>query len=212
MFIRMCGRLNNPKDLSRIAARYRVKEKINFPHNPNLAPTEETPIIGKDLEGHRKLRLARFGLIPGWAKETKVSYSMINARAETIREKPAYKSAFEKRRCIIPVEGFYEWRKESEIKQPYYFSGEDGALLSLAGIWELNDKLGEEIYSFTIITTNANETMKPYHDRMPVIIKREEEDEWLNSSDVTDILKPYDNGLKIQKMNPAMNSPKFKNF
>jgi putative SOS response-associated peptidase YedK len=191
-----------------MAERYGVAQRLNFAHNANLAPTQETPIIGKDAEGQRKLRLARFGLVPGWAKDAKPSYAMINAKAETIAEKPAYKGAFEKRRCIVPVQGFYEWRKEEGRKQPYCFSDPAGKLLSLAGIWEFNNQTGEEIYSFAIITTAANDSMAAYHHRMPAIVADDELESWLDGGQVDAVLQPTDIEFAIERMDPAMNNPR----
>jgi putative SOS response-associated peptidase YedK len=140
----------------------------------------------------------KWGLVPSWAKDTKVGDGMINARAETVSIKPSFKDAFRKRRCIIPASGFYEWKKVRDGKQPYYFYLNDKDVFGFAGLHEeWIDKLsGEVLETCTIITTTANEVLRPVHDRMPVILHSEDYDEWLNEkvnsiNSLQDLLKPY---------------------
>jgi putative SOS response-associated peptidase YedK len=139
--------------------------------NSNLAPTSQImTVIVKD--GRLVLTRTHWGLIPPWAKDRKIGAKMFNARVETVHEKPLFKDAFKHRRCLIPVDGFYEWRKDSDgTKSPFFFSSSKGGLPYLAGLWEQwrDPATGEVVLSSTIVTTNADEVMAPIHDRMPLI-------------------------------------------
>ena len=146
--------------------------------NYNVTPGQEIPIITKQGE-QNILKSCKWGLIPFWAKDEKIGYKLINTRSETIAEKPSFKYAFQKRRCLIPANGFYEWRKSD--KQPFYISVKDRELFSFAGIWEIwKSPVGKQIYSCSIITTSVNEILKDIHHRMPVILTKEQENIWLN--------------------------------
>jgi putative SOS response-associated peptidase YedK len=132
-------------------------------------------------EGRRELVNLRWGLIPSWARDEKIAYKLINARSETIAEKPAFRDAFRSRRCLVPVDGFYEWQKTAGGKEPYYIRFRDEHPFLIAGLWERwLSPVGEHIETCTLITTGANELLRPIHDRMPVIIPKEEIDAWLN--------------------------------
>ncbi len=143
--------------------------------------------------------VSKWGLVPSWSKEAPTSKGLINARAETITEKPSFREAFKSRRCIIPASGFYEWQKKGTgAKQPFYFYLKEKDVFGFAGLWEewLNKLTGELLETCTIITTEANEVLKPVHDRMPVILKPENYDEWLDAklkdtSRLQELLKPY---------------------
>ncbi len=144
-------------------------------------------------EDRRIARMHRWGLMPAWAKGDFLTYKLINARAETLTEKPSYRKAFESRRCLVPADGFYEWIKEGLLKIPIRFVLKSRETFAFAGLWEKwRNPDGEELYSFTIITTNANDMVKPVHGRMPVILRREDESAWIDPALTdTDELKKF---------------------
>lgn len=150
----------------------------------NIAPTQSVAtIVRTSAEEKRELRLLRWGLIPGWAKDPAIGARLINARAETVHEKPSFRTALRRRRCLIVADGFYEWQRQENKKQPYYFRLQDKQLFGFAGLWEhWRSPAGEEIDSCTIITTEANELMHPIHNRMPVILDPQDYDLWLDPS------------------------------
>ncbi|WP_457597381.1 SOS response-associated peptidase [Hydrogenimonas sp.] len=158
----------------------------------NVPPSSDLP-VWYQREGRGILMPMHWGFVPHWAKEKSTKYSMINARAEDIDKKPAYRAAFRRRRCLIPVNGFYEWQKVpgKRTKQPWYFTAKEAPYLLLAGVWDEWHGEGETLRSCAIVTTEANETMKPIHDRMPVILKPGDIGVWLDKSvDETEALKP----------------------
>jgi putative SOS response-associated peptidase YedK len=145
----------------------------------NIAPTQSVIVVGDD--GKRYLKPMRWGLIPSWAKDPSIGNRMINARAETLAEKPAFRAALKKRRCIIPADGFFEWQKLGKVKQPVHIVLKSREPFGFAGLWEnWKSPEGEEILSCTIITTEANELLEAVHDRMPVILTRNTEAAWLD--------------------------------
>jgi putative SOS response-associated peptidase YedK len=171
----MCGRLTLDIPIETIIEMYGIIRKIDRDLNPryNVTPSQDIPIVKQDADGVRELAFARWGLIPPWAKEDiSIGYKLINARAETVSEKPSFRSAFKRRRCVIPVGGFYEWQATyGPRKKPWLFRIADGSPMSLAGLWEHRDGSdGQVIESCSILTTTANELMVPIHDRMPVIL------------------------------------------
>ena len=189
----MCGRFalyssfQAIKDYADILAQLEELEA-----NYNVAPGQNIPVIIKKDDGNH-LEFCKWGLIPFWAKDPKIGYKMINTRAETINEKPSYKYAFQKRRCLIPVNGFYEWRKKD--KQPFYIHLKKRELFTFAGIWEnWRSPEGEFVQSCSIITTPANDTLENIHNRMPVILPQNSESTWLANEDpgkLIELLKPY---------------------
>ena len=181
----MCGRFVSATPPDQVAAYFGTEapEALLEP-SYNVAPTRDVYAVLAD-GSTRRLDAFHWGLVPRWAKELKVGARMINARAETLASKGAYKPAFQKRRCLIPADGFYEWAKRPGVKakQPYFVHRPDGAPYAFAGLWELwrgPDGEGEPLRSCTIITTAANETMATVHDRMPVILPPEAWDTWLD--------------------------------
>jgi len=183
-------------------------EEINA--NYNIAPGQEIPIIRRQ-NNQNILRYYKWGLIPFWAKDEKISYKLINSRSETIAEKPSFRYAFQKRRCLIPANGFYEWRKSD--KQPFYVRLKDRELFTFAGIWEMwKSPTGKQIYSCSIITTSSNNIMDKIHNRMPVILSKEQEENWLRSNsknDLQEMLKPYtDNNMELIPISNEVNSVK----
>lgn len=146
----------------------------------NIAPSQDVPIIRETPDGHYELVMVRWGLIPRWSKEPKTEYSTINARAETVAAKPAFRDAFRRRRCLIPADGFYEWKKEGTAKQPFHIRMKSGADFAFAGLWECWEGEGRAIESCSIIVTEANDVLRPIHDRMPVILAPADYTFWLN--------------------------------
>jgi putative SOS response-associated peptidase YedK len=192
----MCGRYNlraTPKELQEFFNLFREPEP--FPPRYNIAPTQ-TVIAIRDMHGRREAGLFRWGLVPVWAKDLKISSSLINARADTVDTKPAFRSAYKRRRCLIPASGFYEWQPgPAKVKQPFHIHRRDDAPLAFAGLWELWDKGEIPIESCSIITTDGNDLMQPIHNRMPVILPRDVWDVWLDPevepSSLGQLLKPY---------------------
>ena len=207
----MCGRFTLTKEMREIAARFGV----NYPRgysgtgtidpapaelpalSPrwNIAPTQMVIVVNDT--GERQLVPMRWGLIPSWAKDESIGNRMINARAETIAVKPAFRAALKKRRCIIPADGFYEWQKQGRFKQPVRIVLKSRESFGFAGLWEhWTSPDGGEVFSCTIITTTANELLKRVHERMPVILLREDEAEWLDRKiqepeKLLPLLKPF---------------------
>lgn len=180
----MCGRFALYTDPIALAKKFQTENLLDLQPSYNVAPSQTIPIIRIE-QGHRLFAMARWGLIPSWAKEINTGYSTINARAETVAEKPAFQSAFQHRRCLIPVDGFFEWQEisNSKIKQPWYISLISQKPMALAGLWEhWQGSDGSEIESCTIIVTAGNELMQPIHNRMPVILSPEKWGTWLDAA------------------------------
>jgi putative SOS response-associated peptidase YedK len=162
----------------------------------NIAPTQPVAVITND--DPKALTFHRWGLIPSWAKDLKIGNQMINARSESVAEKPSFRSAFKRRRCLIPADGFYEWRKEGKDKTPMFIHLKDRPVFAMAGLWEIwHSPDGGELRSCTIITTEANSFMQTMHDRMPVILNKEDYDFWLSPDEepvpkLQALLKPFD--------------------
>lgn len=180
----------------------------------NAAPTQLLPVIVEDAEGERAAVPMQWGLIPRWRRpDGKAPVAPINARAETLLEKPMFRGLTKAKRCIVPVSGFYEWRKIDGGKQPYYLTAKDGDAWGLAGLYDLtHDEEKDAAGSFTIITTGANPLVAPLHERMPVILRREDEEEWI-SRDVSDplqverLLQPYSAGeMRLYPVSTAVNN------
>jgi putative SOS response-associated peptidase YedK len=193
----MCGRFDQHTDPELIAERFgvsllRIHARGAHPHF-NVAPSQVVLAVRLDTEDKgRELVGLKWGLIPFWSKEPKTNYSTINARAETVDTKPTYRHAFRNRRCLIPADGFYEWRKTGDGKQPYYITAADGQGFGFAGLWERwapKDSDVEAVESCSIIVTAANSVMQPIHDRMPVILAPGDYDRWLAPDTPGDTLK-----------------------
>ncbi|MEL6988520.1 MAG: SOS response-associated peptidase, partial [Bacteroidota bacterium] len=163
-----------------------------------VAPTHMCPLITNDDQNH--FQYFRWGLIPFWAKDVKVGYKMINARIETIQTKSAFKRSLEKRRCIVPFDGFYEWKKTKDGKVPYRIKLMDDGIFTIAGLWEKwKSDNGEFIFSFTLITQEPNDTLAPIHDRMPAMLLKDQEKLWLDkdmpTEDALAMIKPFPDDL-----------------
>lgn len=181
----MCGRFAFYSPSEATAALFGVDGALAVEARYNIAPTQLVAAIRDNDERQRELVMLRWGLVPFWAKDPAIGNRMINARAETVAEKPSYRAAFKHRRCIVLADGFYEWHREGDVKIPYFISLHNGEPFALAGLWEnWNDKKsGESLQTTTLITTAANEFMQPLHHRMPVILQPDTASEWLSGSD-----------------------------
>jgi putative SOS response-associated peptidase YedK len=179
-----------------IAERFQVAVPEGYQERFNLAPTQKALIV-REREGEREALMARWGLLPHWAKDDRISYKLINARAESLLEKPAFRSLVGKYRCLVVADGFYEWTVGPDgKKQPIHFRLEDGSPFGFAGLWTCKtDEEGELVESCTIITTSPNDLVAPVHDRMPVILPVELEQEWLdpeiNKEHALSLLQPF---------------------
>jgi putative SOS response-associated peptidase YedK len=192
----MCGRVKLSTDFSQLKIVFRIppeRPAPNFAPSWNVAPTDSLPIVRYDAKaGERSLDLMRWGLVPYWAKDLKIGFSTINARAEDVETKPAFREAFKRRRCLVPVDNFYEWQKIGpKERQPYAIAFADRSVMALAGLWENWKSPAEEwVRSFTIITTTPNELCAPIHNRMPVILPPAAWPAWLGETEVgVDTLK-----------------------
>jgi putative SOS response-associated peptidase YedK len=162
----------------------------------NIAPGQDVPVVAEDRRG-RRMGLLRWGLVPGWKDQP--GSGLVNARSETVRTTPSFRDAFSRRRCLVPADGFYEWRREGDRKVPHWFHPRDGSVVSFAGIWERWSRPdAEPRHTFAILTTDANEDVVPIHDRMPVVVAPEHRALWLSrasdSDDLAGILRPAPRG------------------
>jgi len=213
----MCGRFTRTAEIPEIAAEFGVREVASdIGPSYNIAPTQEVAVVIN--EGEKQLVQVRWGLVPEWADDPKIGNRLINARAETLAEKPSFRNAFRKRRCLVVADGFYEWKRSGEIKKPVYIKLKSGRPFGFAGLYETwTSPDGEEVTTCTIITTEPNELMKPIHNRMPVIVPKDKEDIWLHpdsyEEELTELLKPYPADLmeayEVSRMvnSPSNNSP-----
>ena len=208
----MCGRYSLV-EINKLLLRYSIVDSgFHFLPRYNIAPTQEVPIIVHGEKGN-SLKSMKWGLVPHWANDPKIGNSLINARAETIVEKPAFRTAFSKRRCLVPADSFYEWIKFGKQKVPHRILPKNGDIISFAGIWESwfsKDK--KELLSFAIITTGPNQTMKNIHDRMPVILRVEDEDAWLKLDTTKESLLSFlmpcnDDFLESYEVSRELNDP-----
>ncbi|HYF02934.1 MAG TPA: SOS response-associated peptidase [Patescibacteria group bacterium] len=215
---KMCGRYSIFANARAIEKRFKAKFPNEGELQPryNAAPTQTLPIITNNNEGERTIEFFHWGLIPSWADNPAIGSKMLNARAETLAEKPSFKNALKKRRCLVLADGFYEWQQIGKQKQPVRTSLKSGDVFAMAGLWEkwTDKESGEIIHSFTIITTEANELLKPVHDRMPVILSPKNEDLWLSNELGMDehlrLLKPYnDSELKVEPVSKLVNNAGF---
>lgn len=181
----MCGRYTLKTDRSKIEERFALEEVPDFPPRYNLAPTQDGLVVRPgEKPGTRTAALLRWGLVPSWTRQTAGAPLLINARAETAAERPAFREPFRRRRCLVVADGFYEWSRRSAIRQPYHFTVDHGALFAFAGLWDRWRPPGaateDALQTFTILTTTANDALAPHHDRMPVILEPQFYDDWLN--------------------------------
>ncbi len=180
----MCGRFAFYSPSEAAAALFGATGSVDFPPRYNIAPTQSVAAVRHGADNERELVALRWGLIPFWAKDPSIGNRMINARAETVAEKPSYRNAYKHRRCVVLADGFYEWRKEGGGKTPYFISLASGKPFGLAGLWEnwTDRETGESVQTTTLITTDANDFMAPLHHRMPVILEPGMAGDWLAGS------------------------------
>ncbi len=185
----MCGRYTLTKAGKTIQSHFAFMN-VKVPHKEryNIAPTQTVPVI-RLQEGKRELSLMRWGLVPSWAKDEKFGSRMINARAETIQEKPSFKASFKTKRCLIPADGFIEWEQTEEGKQPHYITLQNQELFAFAGIWSEWKNNEGLLSTFSIITTDCNSLVEPIHPRMPVILSPENYNAWLDASQEANALQ-----------------------
>jgi len=186
----------------------------------NLAPSQHAAVVRSDT-GERRLSMLRWGLVPAWAKDPGIGHKLINARAETATVKPAFRAAFSKRRCLVPADGYYEWRREGAVRQPWLVARRDGAPMAFAGLWErwrvpegavLRGSLaerrpGDVVETFTLLTTEANAVIRALHPRMPVILPPEAFEPWLSGEEVRLGPAPED-GLAMHRVGLRVNNPR----
>jgi len=194
----MCGRYTAIWSGAQFAETFGVQGSLF--ENYNVAPTQFAPVVIQP-GFNREILDAKWGLLPRWVdKPADFRASMFNARAETLTEKASFKRPFKTQRCLVPASGFYEWVEEGGVKQPYYIHPKDGELLAFAGLWERWQGEDDVIYSYTVITTEANETMQGLHSRMPVILPVETFSDWLRDNsdpdDLLELLHPYEGDLE----------------
>lgn len=207
----MCGRyalISSPELIRRLLA---YLDQPNFPLRYNIAPTQPVAIV-RLAEGQRRFALVRWGLLPSWVKDPRTFSLVINARAETLNDKPAFRNAMKRRRCLIPADGFYEWKAEGDRKRPCFVRMKDGGPFAFAGLWETwIGPNGEEMDSAVIVTVPANSLLRPVHDRMPAILEPAEHVPWLDSDHVDQktaamLLKPAREGLlEFHEVSTAVN-------
>ncbi len=212
----MCGRYALYESEAVLAGLFNLPtDQVQLQRRFNIAPTQPAVIVAEDGEGKRRLTLARWGLIPRWAKAASIGGRMINARSESVADKPAFAEAFRRRRCLVPASGFYEWQRLADGgKQPYYIRSADKSPLVMAGLWERwrDPTGGGDLESFTILTTAANATIAGLHDRMPVIVPPESIGRWLASETsaaaLQALLRPAPEDLLIKyPVSRRVNSP-----
>jgi putative SOS response-associated peptidase YedK len=219
----MCGRITATFEFNDIKIRWNLEHDLaEFSPRFNIAPEQSTsasggtvPVIIRD--GHTNhCRAMNWGLIPNWAKDPAIGNQMINARAETLTEKPAFKDLVARRRCIVPADGFYEWRKEGKRKIPMWVHLKSREPFGLAGLWDVwRSPSGKRVESFTIITTEPNELVRPIHNRMPVILRPDDEEQWLDVhrtsfAKARSFLKPYsDELMAAHDVSTVVNSAKY---
>ncbi len=181
----MCGRFNLRTTAAELTAMFQAAMNYEPPVRFNIAPTQATAVCVQNETGSREIVPMLWGLIPAWSKDKKIAASLINARAETVAEKPSFLTAFKRRRCLVPMSGFYEWLRSGKTKQPFHIHRHDDAPFAVAGIWES----WHDVNTFAVITTAANRVMSPIHDRMPVIIAPELYSEWLDNRATPEFLQ-----------------------
>jgi putative SOS response-associated peptidase YedK len=212
----MCGRYSLFADFKKIEDRFgeATFDVEEYEESYNIAPSQMVLSVINDGIKNR-LGYLKWGLVPSWAKDPKMGFKMINARAETVHEKPSFREALKKKRCLIVADSFYEWKRTEDRKVPMRIKMKNNELFAMAGLWESwTSPSGELVHTCTILTTEPNDLMSTIHDRMPVILKEEDEQAWLNPAIKTiDELKPFliplENGLlEAYEVSDKVNSPK----
>ena len=211
----MCGRFTLRLTPAELAEIFRLLDEPEFSPRYNIAPTQTVPIVRKGETAFEAVPM-RWGLIPSWAKDAKIGNRLINARGETVAEKPSFRAAFKRRRCLVPADGFYEWKKlDAKTKQPYMIGLKNADPFAFAGLWETWKSPEEErSESFTIITTSANDFLSDLHNRMPVILHEEDYDRWLDEKNddyenLQELLTSYPgDAMRTYPVSTVVNSPR----
>ena len=213
----MCGRFAL-EDIDEVFSRFRLSGPEDFIGNIkplyNIAPSHYAYIISRNARQENRLEMIKWGLVPSWSKDPKIGNRMINARVETISVKPSFKYILKTNRCLVPCTGFYEWKIVGKKKVPYYIGLQNSKIFCLAGIYDIwSGSNGNDLKTFTIITTQPNKTLKPIHNRMPVILHQELEDQWLNTKQqdlgaIIRLLRPYpDDDMIFHVVSDEVNNP-----
>lgn len=212
----MCGRFTLFDPAASVAEGFGLKEAPSLSPRYNIAPSQEVAAVRISPGGReREIVLLRWGLVPSWAKDPSLGNRMINARAETAAEKPAFRSAIRRRRCLVPTSGFYEWKRTNGRKQPYYIRMRAGKIFAFAGLWESwKDPGGSAVETCALLTTSANDLLRPVHDRMPVIVSPRNYDLWLSPGiedpqEFSSLFRPYaPEEMDAFPVGTAVNNPK----
>lgn len=219
----MCGRfvsLTEQDFLTRLFEIDEDRQPDEVPGSPNVAPTEQVRAVAEH-DGRRVLVAFAWGLVPRWSKDRRGAAKMINARAETLTERPAYREAFTRRRCLLPADGYYEWIAQPDgSRAPYLVTRRDGAPLALAGLWDVwrdpSDPAAQPLRTCTIVTTQTNDTLAGLHHRMPVVVEREDWDDWLDRdlrdpATLSHLLRPAaEHLLSFRPVSAAVNDARMK--
>ncbi|UPU37845.1 SOS response-associated peptidase [Geomonas paludis] len=215
----MCGRFSADVSAEVLLQTFNLSGLPVINPRYNVAPTQQVAVVREGADGGNRLDLLHWGLIPAWAKERTIAYKMINARSETLLEKPSFRQAYKYRRCVVPASGFYEWRHEGKAKLPHYIRIRDGLPMLFAGLWESwKSPEGEVVESFTILTTAANKLLESIHERMPVILHPAECGRWLdrsvtNTSGLATLFQPYPADLlEMWQVSPLVNTVKHHSY
>ena len=213
----MCGRFTQERSTSELAEIFGAEDRVDAPGGRfNVAPTDDAAVVVQ-RDDHRAITAYRWGLIPHWSETANTGNKMFNARSETIDRNAAFRYAFGKRRCLVPVDAFYEWQRDGNVRNPYAIARPDGKPLALAGLWAgwKDPDTGEVIRSFTILTTSPNDAMRPIHNRMPVVVPESQWDRWLDPTlttpgelaELKGLLVPApDDSLEIYRVSRRVNS------
>ena len=211
----MCGRKTLTKDVESIIEEMGIeswRDSKLYELSYNIAPSQSSPVMVDDMGRHAKMM--KWGLIPNWATDASVGSKLINARSETLLEKPSYQNLIPTQRCIVLSDGYYEWKRSNSRAIPYYIYHPNKKILPMAGLWDIWKNIsGENIFSYTIITTQANSNLKDIHHRMPVILDLNEIDSWLKVHNISianamSLLEPYNKELKFHQVSTVVNSPR----
>lgn len=210
----MCGRYTLTKSGEAIARTFGLQSTPTPTPRYNIAPTQPVSAITEE-SGQREYRIFQWGLVPSWAKDPGIGSRMINARSETAAEKPSFRAAFKRRRCLVVADGFYEWKRAGAKKQPYYIQMSDRTLFGMAGLWEAWESGdGSYLESCTILTTVPNDLMRSIHNRMPVILHPQDYDQWLAPGEqprepLQQLLRPYDaEAMAAHPVSTTVNNPR----
>jgi len=206
----MCGRFYLTATPVELKRRFKLESTVELMPRYNIAPAQLSPIVIA-VEKGRSIHMARWGLVPPWSRDLSLGARMINAPAETLEERPAYRTAFQTHRCLVPAGGYYEWQTQGAKKQPYKIALRSGGLLAFAGLWEKwAPEAGDPVETFTIITTQASKLVREVNDRMPVIVAHTDYQRWLTAPADTakKLLLPYTSGLTIARVSDRVSSIK----